>query len=244
MCHTPQVRGAALKLGQIISMQDGLLPAPLLVYDDPLHFLLARTYVCSYSLSTLQELFERVRQSADYMPFFQTEAQLRSELGPLWRDNFESFSDKPFAAASIGQVHHAVLKGTGVSVAVKVQYPGVASSIESDLANLQMIMNLTGLLPRGLFAEQLMVVAREELTLECDYTHEAAAGIRFQKLLANDADFVVPTVVPHLSTKQVLTTTLEQGMSLEASFDLSQSVRDKIGARMLRLCLREAGEFR
>ena len=87
---------------------------------------------------TLQRIFERVRQSADFMPFWQTEQVLKNDWGEDYMDKFESFEKTPFAAASIGQVHLAKLK-TGEKVAIKIQYPGVSQSIQSDIDNLMVI---------------------------------------------------------------------------------------------------------
>lgn len=213
-----RVRGAALKLGQMISMQEELLPPPVFA------------------------LFERVRQSADYMPADQQRAAMAAELGPDWRDRFAEFDDLPFAAASIGQVHRGVLPD-GRTVAVKVQYPGVADSIESDIANLQTLLSVAGFLPRGLYVDQLMAVARDELKLECDYLHEAASMMRFRSLLSDDSSFVVPEVIPELTSRRVLTATFENGVSMDKTFNLSQTTRDKIAERMLRLCLRETFDF-
>lgn len=107
-----KVRGAALKLGQILSIQDSTIISPQLV-----------------------KAFERVRQAADYMPDWQVKRVLNSELGSDWRSLLKNFDDKPFAAASIGQVHRGVLHDD-TEVAIKIQYPGVTKSIESDIDNL------------------------------------------------------------------------------------------------------------
>jgi aarF domain-containing kinase len=116
----------------------------------------------------LTKMFERVRHRADYMPVSQVRNQMRTEFGDQWMSRFASFDEKPFAAASIGQVHMAVLHGGG-EVAVKIQYPGVADSIESDLDNLMTTLRVGNLLPKGLFLENFSTVARKELKLECDY---------------------------------------------------------------------------
>jgi aarF domain-containing kinase len=112
-----RMRGAALKLGQMISFQDIKMLPP-----------------------AIHDVLQRVQDSADYMPASQRNQVLTSNLGENWRDLFESFEDVPIAAASIGQVHKAVLKSTGQEVAVKVQYPGVANSIDSDLNNLSILL--------------------------------------------------------------------------------------------------------
>lgn len=82
------MRGAALKLGQMLSLQDNTMINP-----------------------QVQKIFDRVRQSADFMPVRQMYKVLRRELGPDWREKLESFEDQPFASASIGQVHRATLHG-------------------------------------------------------------------------------------------------------------------------------------
>lgn len=138
-----RMRGAALKLGQMLSIQDEASLPP-----------------------SLAKALERVKHAADYMPKRQLENQLVSHLGTEWRSRFLEFDDIPIAAASIGQVHKAKLLD-GTPVAVKIQYPGVAESIESDLQNLQTLVNVTNLLPPGLFLDNIIKVASTELTLEC-----------------------------------------------------------------------------
>ncbi|XP_076028708.1 atypical kinase COQ8A, mitochondrial-like isoform X2 [Oratosquilla oratoria] len=120
-----RVRGAALKLGQMLSIQDNALINP-----------------------QLQKIFERARQSADFMPAWQLENALVKEFGPDWRTRVSSFDDHPFAAASIGQVHLATLED-GRQVAMKIQYPGVADGIESDINNLISTLRVANILPEG-----------------------------------------------------------------------------------------------
>jgi aarF domain-containing kinase len=140
-----RMRGAALKLGQMLSLQeDGLPPS-------------------------LAKALERVKQAADYMPKKQLEQQLRKHLGDDWRSKFSEFNIVPIAAASVGQVHEAKLLD-GTAVAVKIQYPGVAESIESDLQNLKALVSMTSLLPPGLFLDNIIKVASSELALECKFS--------------------------------------------------------------------------
>ncbi|KAF2181764.1 ubiquinone biosynthesis protein-like protein coq-8 [Zopfia rhizophila CBS 207.26] len=217
-----RMRGAALKLGQMISFQDIKMLPP-----------------------AVHEVLQRVQDSADYMPASQRNKVLTSNLGPDWRDLFDSFEDVPIAAASIGQVHKAVLRSTKQPVAVKVQYPGVANSIDSDLNNLSILLTASRLLPKGLYLDKTIANARTELAWECDYTREAECQARFRDLLADDTDvFTVPAVVPEASGREVLTAELMRGIGVTKLPLLGQDQRDWIGTQILRLCLREIVEFK
>ncbi|NXS45723.1 COQ8A kinase, partial [Balaeniceps rex] len=191
----------------------------------------------------LQRIFERVRQSADFMPIKQMMKTLNNDLGPNWRDKLESFEERPFAAASIGQVHLARLKN-GKEVAMKIQYPGVAQSINSDVNNLMTVLSMSNILPEGLFPEHLIEVLSRELALECDYQREAACARKFQELLKDHPFFYVPRVVDELCSKHVLTTELVSGFPLDQAVGLSQEIRNEICHNILVLCLRELFEFR
>lgn len=217
-----RMRGAALKLGQMISIQDSKMLPP-----------------------QIQEVLQRVQDRADYMPPSQRNKVLVSDLGADWRDLFSSFEEKPMAAASIGQVHSAVLKSNGQRVAVKIQYPGVADSIDSDLSNLAILLTASRLLPKGLFLDKTLANARTELAWECDYIREAECARRFQEFLADETDtFVVPKVYPEASGKQVLTMEYMDGIGVTRKQGFTQEQRDWIGTQILRLCLREITEFR
>ncbi|RFU27410.1 hypothetical protein B7463_g8940, partial [Scytalidium lignicola] len=217
-----RMRGAALKLGQMISIQDSKMLPP-----------------------QIQEVLQRVQDRADYMPPSQRNKVLASNLGADWRDIFSSFDEKPIAAASIGQVHSAVLKSTGERVAVKVQYPGVAGSIDSDLNNLAILLTASRLLPKGLFLDKTIANARTELAWECDYIREAECGRRFQELLADEkSTFIVPKVYPEASGKQVLTMEFMDGIGVTRVQNFTQEQKDWIGTQILRLCLREITEFK
>ncbi|GAD91447.1 molecular chaperone (ABC1), putative [Paecilomyces variotii No. 5] len=216
-----KMRGAALKLGQMMSFQDSkMLPEPI------------------------QQVLQRVQDRADYMPASQRDKVLTDNLGPNWRDLFESFEEKPMAAASIGQVHGAVLKN-GKRVAVKIQYPGVADSIDSDLNNLSILLTASRLLPKGLYLDKTIANARTELAWECDYIREAEAGNRFREFLRDESStFVVPEIIPEASGKQVLTMERMNGIAVTKIQNFTQEQRDWIGTQILRLSLREITEFR
>ncbi|KAM6522576.1 hypothetical protein FALCPG4_012221 [Fusarium falciforme] len=216
-----RMRGAALKLGQMMSFQDTkMLPAPI------------------------QEVLQRVQDRADYMPAWQRDRVLAANLGAEWRELFSEFEEKPIAAASIGQVHKAVLKN-GNRVAVKIQFPGVADSINSDLDNLSILLTATKLLPKGLYLNKTIDNARLELGWECDYEREAKCAQRYQELLSSEQDvFLVPSVYLEASGKQVLTMDFMDGIGVTRITSFTQEQRDWIGTQILRLCLREITEFR
>jgi aarF domain-containing kinase len=228
-----RMRGAALKLGQMLSIQDtdGYLPP------------------------ALEKALVRVRESADYMPRHQLVKQLESELGSNWISHFESFDYVPLAAASIGQVHKAKLKD-GSDVVVKVQYPGVYESIESDLNNLKLLVTNINILPKGLYIDEIMRVAGSELKEECDYNIEKENQKRFKYLVENDSILNKYTHVPDVidnegngipvSTKRILTSEYVAGVSLDQTLksNLNQETRNAIARIVLILTMKELFEWR
>lgn len=215
-----RMRGVPLKLGQALSIQeDTLIP------------------------KVIKDALERAQRAADIMPSSQLDHMLATELGENWREKFKEFENKPIAAASIGQVHRAVTKD-GIDVAVKVQYPGVAKSIDSDLNNLKRIFQYTNLLPKTMFVDELIKNTRAELKEECDYTKEAAKQMRFKSLAAPYKDLYVPSVIPELSTKHILTSEWVNGLSIEECEKLNQDQRNKLATKIFGLTLRQLFEFR
>jgi aarF domain-containing kinase len=217
-----RMRGAAMKLGQMLSIQDESIVPP-----------------------ALTNALAQVRKGAEAMPTHQLMNQLNEQWGDGWKDRID-IEERPFAAASIGQVHRATLlsSDTQRKVAVKVQYPGVANSIESDLSNLSMLVKATGLAPPGLFLDNVIRVGREELKVECDYRRELANHRRFQQLISSDpglvADrFVVPDVIEELSTDRILVTEYVQGGTIDKVVDFDQSERNRVGKAILRLTMLE-----
>lgn len=214
-----RVRGAALKLGQILSIQDNTLISP-----------------------QMQAIFERVRHSADFMPEWQMERVMEQEFGPGWESKVASFEHKPFAAASIGQVHQATLHD-GREVAVKIQYPGVAKGINSDINNLMAILKYWDILPKGLYMDNLVAVARRELAWEVDYKREAECAKKFKELVKPYPEYYVPDVIDELSASQVYTMELISGTPVDKLVDAPQELRNKVSHRMLKLTLLELYEF-
>ena len=229
-----RMRGAALKIGQMLSIQDENLIPP-----------------------QIQEVLERVRHGADAMPRDQLEHVLLSELGEDWEAKLDDFSWNPMAAASIGQVHRGRLgvdfsgpdfsnaeAGQGPEVVLKVQYPGVADSISSDVDNLMRLVKATSILPKGMYVENAVEVAKKELALECDYTYEAQAQKKFRDLAQGVPGFYVPHVFEPLCGKRVLCTEYVRGVHLDEVAAMSQDHRDYLGRLVLEITLRELFEWR
>ncbi|KIS69952.1 uncharacterized protein UMAG_02464 [Mycosarcoma maydis] len=224
------MRGAALKLGQFLSIQETKLLPP-----------------------QIEQVLLRVQNSANYMPVWQMNKVMSQELGGSdWRQrHFKEFEDIPFASASIGQVHSAVLRDdfvdpsmAGQRVAVKVQFPGVLESIDSDLSYLRWLVSASALLPKGLFLENTLRVLGRELKDECDYKREAEMGRRFGEILQDSPEFEVPKVVDSLSTGKVLTTQMMRGRPLSQASRYPQATRDRIAQSILKLSLSELFRFR
>jgi len=217
-----RMRGAAMKLGQMLSLEgrDFLPPE---VAD---------------ALSIL-------RAEGDAMPVAQLRRVLARAWGKGWERRFREFDLTPIAAASIGQVHRAVTED-GRHLAVKVQYPGVARSIESDVDNLASILRLSRLLPGGLDTSGIIAETKRQLREETDYLTEARHQRRYAALVADEPALVVPRVHDDLTTRQILAMDLLDGEPLDALAgpQHTQRERDRVGALLYRLLLRELFEFR
>lgn len=213
------LRGAALKLGQMLSMDTGL------VLPDELPAILGR-----------------MRDDAHHMPPKQLQTVLNVEWGAGWHKRFARFEVHPFAAASIGQVHRATTQD-GHELAIKVQYPGVRASIDSDLDNLAALLRLPGLVPGGMDLAPLMAEAKRQLHTEADYLAEAQHLTRFGALLAGSDTFVLPDLHTDLCTPLVLAMTYLDSEPLESLIHAPQAVRDRVVAALIDLVLRELFVF-
>lgn len=214
-----QLRGAAMKLGQMISLDAGdMLPAELTA------------------------ILARLRDAAHYMPPAQLNRVLQSEWGPDWRKRFTRFDATPIAAASIGQVHRATLPD-GRIVAIKVQYPGVAASIDADVDNVATLLRLSGLLPASLDVAPLLAEAKAQLHEEADYVREAAQMRRYGAMLAGEEAFVVPAPVDELCGPRVLAMDFVSASPIDSLAQAPQAVRDRMMAALLDLVLRELFTF-
>ena len=213
------LRGAAMKLGQMISMDAGDVLPP-----------------------ELSAILARLRNQGYRMPPQQLDQVLTREWGRDWRRRFRHFEAAPVAAASIGQVHRATLPD-GRRLAIKVQYPGVAESIDSDVDNVATLLRVSGLLPRGLDIAPLLQEAKRQLAEEADYTREGEQMRAYAARLDGDARYVVPTLEPELTTRHVLAMSFVEGQAIETLEGASQEARDAAMTALVTLVLRELFEF-
>jgi len=187
------------------------------------------------------------------MPDWQMEQVLTNSFGSSWPELFVSFDRIPFAAASIGQVHNAVLS-PGVSptgreepVAVKIQFPNIVNSIASDVGYVKLLLTAGKLLPKGLFLDKTIEVLKDELADECDYVREASflKTFRSSEFLGNDPRYKIPWAWEG-STSTVLVMERVNGVSVgEADASkLTRKDRDDISAWIIELCLKELFQFR
>ena len=215
-----EMRGAAMKLGQLLSMEAGDFLSP-----------------------ELEAILARLRAQAHVMPPAQLKQVLQDSYGPDFRGLFRSFDTRPLAAASIGQVHRA-LSDDGRGLAVKLQYPGVRDAIDSDLDNAAALIRWSGLWPRELDLAPLMDEARRQLHEEADYTREGAALAQFGAILGEDDRFVVPEFDPSRSCATALAMSFEPSEPIETLADAPPAIRDRAVGALIELCLRELFEFR
>ncbi|UCE85527.1 MAG: AarF/ABC1/UbiB kinase family protein, partial [Deltaproteobacteria bacterium] len=180
----------------------------------------------------------------DAMPPAQLESVLRAAWGRDWQQRFGHFDYEPIAAASIGQVH-AAQTADGRELALKIQYPGVARSIDSDVDNLAAALRLAKILPGDVDFSPLIQAAKHQLRDEADYATEAGHLRRYGRLLGDEPDVVVPRVHDDLTTPTVLAMDRLYGVPLEdlCGADHPQAKRDHAAALLLRLVLREFFEF-
>lgn len=215
-----QLRGAAMKVGQLLSMDTGEVLPP-----------------------ELTDILARLRADAKPMPLSQLAKVLDENWGKGWQTHFQQFSFQPLAAASIGQVHSAHSKD-GRHLALKIQYPGVRQSIDSDVDNVAALLRLSGLLPKSLDIAPLLTEAKQQLHQEADYQREANYLQRYRALLADSPELVLPEVHTDFTTSHVLAMSFVGGMPVEQMVHASQTERDRIATLLMRLLFREIFEFR
>ncbi len=215
-----RLRGAAMKVGQLLSMDAGDMLPP-----------------------ELTEILSRLRSDAKPMPLSQLAKVLDENWGKSWNKRFQQFSFQPLAAASIGQVHSAHTKD-GRHLALKIQYPGVRESISSDVDNVATLLRLSGLIPKGIDYQNLLEEAKQQLHQEADYLQEAAHMQRYQTLLADNPAFTLAAVHDDFTTVNILAMTHIGGVPIESLVSAPQEERDRVVSLLMALLFREIFEFR
>ena len=209
------MRGTAMKVGQMISMVefDGL----------PEH-----------EQDELQRRLAALRDNVPPVPFADLEKLMRKEFGGPLQRVFSDFDERAFAAASIGQVHRATTVD-GNDVAVKIQYPGVAEAVETDLRNATLLLPLVKRLAPGLDAKALASEMRERIGEELDYDLEAQNQRRIERLMRGHPFIRVPRVNTDLSTRRVLVSEYVEGDRFEVVRRADEAERDRYGEIVIRL---------
>ncbi|ETD87610.1 ABC1 kinase family protein [Rhodobacter capsulatus] len=215
-----QMRGAAMKMGQLMSMDAGEMLPP-----------------------ELSQIMARLRAEAHFMPPAQLKKVLITAWGPDFLKHFKKFDVHPIAAASIGQVHRAWTKD-GRDLAIKVQYPGVRKSIDSDVDNVATLMKISGLVPKGLDIAPMLDEAKRQLHEEADYEREGKYLALFGQLKENSADFTVPALHADLTTREVLAMSFVEGVPIESLETAPQAERDRVMRLIVDLIFRELFDYR
>ncbi|MEZ5536449.1 MAG: AarF/ABC1/UbiB kinase family protein [Thiolinea sp.] len=215
-----QLRGAAMKVGQLMSMDAGDMLPP-----------------------ELTEILARLRSDARAMPLSQLSQILESNWGKGWNTRFRQFSFQPLAAASIGQVHSAHTKD-GRHLALKIQYPAIRESIDSDVENVATLLRISGLIPKHLNIRPLLDEAKLQLHAEADYAREAQWLRRYQALLSGSEHFTLPEVHDDFCTPDILAMSFVEGVPVESMINAAQEDRDRIAHLLIELMFREIFEFR
>ena len=206
-----EMKGAVMKVGQIASQYKDIFPPEV------------------------AKAIAKLQRQAPAMPFAAIQQQVEKELGKPLNQIFSSFETEPFAAASIGQVHRAILPN-GQAVVVKVQYPGVDQACESDLKQVRLALRLMGVLKIDKKRQdQLFKEIQDSLSAELNYEIEAQNLEVFKTFHEKlDQQVIIPTVYKDYSSRRVLTLSYEKGESIETASTWSVETRNQIGRRIVR----------
>ena len=225
VARSKELRGAFMKLAQMLSMRADVLPLEAL------------------------EVLSIVQSSVPPMPWERVREVLTAELGAPPEKKFARFETEAFAAASLGQVHRAEL-ADGQRLAVKVQYPGVAATVHQDVKNVKALLRVFTSIARDVMRQDVdpgEVAAELEARLheELDYRHEAANLVRFRKLLADDREVAIPRVHRDLSSERVLTMEFLEGYPIQDVLapGVDQDVKDWVAVKLFTLHWRQVLEF-
>lgn len=213
------LKGGAMKFGQSLSMFESMVPEEM--------------------GAPYRQTLTKLQDSAPAMPAERVHEILAAELGPQWRDLFQEFTDEPAAAASIGQVHRAVW-GDGRPVAVKVQYPGAAKALISDLNQVSRVARVSTAWIPGLDIVPILDELKGRMAEELDYQLEGWSTEQMADAFADDPEVVVPGVVS--VTERVLVTEWIDGRPLSQVIAGGTSAeRDAAAARYLEFIISAPG---
>jgi predicted unusual protein kinase regulating ubiquinone biosynthesis (AarF/ABC1/UbiB family) len=223
--RSKELRGAFMKLVQMLSMRDDILPAEAL------------------------QVLSVVQSSVPPMSYALIRKQITRELGGPPEKVFASFDEEAFAAASLGQVHKAQLK-CGKDVVVKVQYPGVEETVKQDLQNVKALLQTFTLIGRDVMRQKIdesdvYRELEERLHEELDYVNEAKNIALFQKMFRDDPEVIIPEVYPDVSSRRVLTMSLVEGYPFQDILGpgVDQSLKDWVALKYFRVLWRQIFEY-
>jgi predicted unusual protein kinase regulating ubiquinone biosynthesis (AarF/ABC1/UbiB family) len=219
------LRGAFMKLVQMLSMRSDIFPPEVV------------------------NILSVVQSSVPPMDYELIRTQIKEELGKYPEQLFKRFERQAFAAASLGQVHHAKLK-SGEDVVVKIQYPGVDETVAQDLQNMKALLHVFTLITRDVLrqkfdASELYREMEERLQEELDYVHEANNIALFQRLFADDDEVIIPRVYPDFSSRRVLTMEFIDGYKLQDILapGVEQKLKDWVAVKYFQMTWRQICQF-
>ncbi len=209
------MKGAAMKIGQFASFID-------------------TEFIPEEYRDTYQEQLAKLRTDAPSMPWERVVEVLEEQYeGEPLDEMFESIEEEAVAAASIGQVHRGVLLD-GRKVAIKIQYPGVAEALESDLRNAGVIVRLARVMAPGLDAKAVTKELRERILEELDYEYEAQNQRSFARAYRDHPFIYVPDVITRLSRRKVLVTEFVEGVGFDEVKEMDEEARGRFGEILFR----------
>ena len=214
-----KLRGAALKIGQLLSLEaNDFLP------------------------EQVSKMLGDLRNKNFHMPNYQLGEVLRENYGDNFLDNFSEFNETPIAAASIGQVHKC--KYGNKKLILKIQYPKIRESIESDINNIRLVTKNLGIFPKSFDFDKLLEAGKTQLLNETDYLLEAVHQKNFHRLLKTDKRFVVPKINEKLTTTKILAMEYKEGVTIDQVAHFNQKTKNSIIDSLVELAFKEIFEFR
>ncbi len=213
-----KLRGAALKIGQLLSLEaNDFLP------------------------EQVSKMLGDLRNKNFHMPNYQLGEVLRENYGDNFLDNFSEFDESPIAAASIGQVHKCTYRKK--ELILKIQYPKIRESIESDINNIRLVTRNLGILPKSFDFDKLLEAGKIQLLNETDYLLESAHQKKFHRLLQMDKKFVVPKINDKLTTAKILAMEYQNGITIDQVVHHDQKTKNSIINNLVELAFKEIFEF-